>query len=162
VGHHFGDIDLDDPNFERRPYDSFIAYGGSKTANALFALEFDRRHKSRGVRAASVHPGGILTELARYMTPEAIKQMTALVMAESGGRVEDKKFKSVEQGAATTVWAAVRAPAELIGGHYCEDCHVADVAESGPGNVRPYAADPERAKAVWALSEKLVGESFPA
>jgi NAD(P)-dependent dehydrogenase (short-subunit alcohol dehydrogenase family) len=161
VGHHFGDIDLDDLNFERRPYDSFVAYGGSKTANVLFTVEFERRHKARGIRSAAVHPGGILTELARYMTPEAIQQMTALVMAEAGGHVQNKRFKTVPQGAATTVWAGVVAPAELVGGCYCEDCHVAEVAERGAEGVRPYAVEPERARTLWARSEELVGESFP-
>jgi NAD(P)-dependent dehydrogenase (short-subunit alcohol dehydrogenase family) len=165
VGHQFGDIDLDDPNFERRPYDAITAYGGSKTANVLFTVEFDRRHKARGVRAAAVHPGGIMTELARYMTPDSIQRMIETVAAEAGPSTSpaEHSFKTVPQGAATTLWAAVRAPAEAVGGRYCEDCQVARVAErgSGRGGVRPYALDPERAKRLWTLSEQLVGERFP-
>jgi NAD(P)-dependent dehydrogenase (short-subunit alcohol dehydrogenase family) len=160
VGHAFADLDLDDPNFEHRPYDAIIAYGGAKTANALFAVEFDRRHKARGIRAAAVHPGGILTELARYMTQELIERMIAITSAESDTSSATRGYKSVPQGAATTLWAAVTARAELVGGRYCEDCHVADVAEKGSG-VRPYALDPEKAKKLWARSEELVGEHFP-
>jgi NAD(P)-dependent dehydrogenase (short-subunit alcohol dehydrogenase family) len=163
VGHQFADIDMDDPNFEQRPYDAVVAYGGSKTANVLFTVEFDRRHRGRGVRAAAVHPGGIMTELARYMTPEAVQQMIATLAAEEGRAADaEHSFKTVPQGAATTVWAAVTAPAELVGGRYCEDCHVADVAEkgSGRGGVRAYALDPQRARRLWSLSERLVGETF--
>jgi NAD(P)-dependent dehydrogenase (short-subunit alcohol dehydrogenase family) len=159
VGHQFADLDLDDPNFERRPYDPVIAYGGAKTANALFAVEFDRRHKARGVRAAAVHPGGIVTELARHMTEELIGKMLALVKESSENSSAQRGYKSVPQGAATSVWAAVTAPAELVGGRYCEDCQVAKVAARGAG-VRPYAVDPQRAQLLWKKSEALVGESF--
>src|SRR5262245_44734016 len=75
AGHRFSDVDLEDPNFDRTEYAPFVAYGRSKTANILFAVEFDRRHKDRGVRATAVHPGGIQTELARHMTPEATQAM---------------------------------------------------------------------------------------
>jgi NAD(P)-dependent dehydrogenase (short-subunit alcohol dehydrogenase family) len=160
VGHQFADIDLDDVNFERRPYNPVVAYGGAKTANALFAVEFDRRHRRRGVRAASVHPGGIVTELARHASRESIQWMIDFNKAQAGNSPR-RPFKTVPQGAATTVWAAVVAPADEIGGKYCEDCHVAHVALSGPGGVRPYAIDPERAKKLWTLSEQLVGEQFP-
>jgi len=159
IGHQFADLDLSDPNFEHRPYDPIIAYGGAKTANALFAFEFDRRHKARGVRAAAVHPGGILTELARHMTQELIARMTAMVMTQSDTSSAQRGFKSVPQGAATTLWAAVTAPADLVGGRYCEDCHVAEVAKNGAG-VRPYAVDSERAKLLWERSEELVSERF--
>jgi len=160
VGHHWGETDLDDMNFETRTYEPVRAYGDSKTAIILFALEFDRRHKGRGVRACSVHPGGIVTELARYMTEEAVAQMTEMTMAEAGGRAEDIKFKTVEQGAATTVWAAVTASADAIGGRYCEDCQVSPVTDSGVLGVRPYALDPKRAELLWAKSEEMVGERF--
>jgi NAD(P)-dependent dehydrogenase (short-subunit alcohol dehydrogenase family) len=156
VGHQFADLDLNDPNFEHRPYDPIDAYGGAKTAVNLFVVEFDRRHKARGVRAAAVHPGGILTELARHMTPELIKNMIALVTAETDTSSAQRGYKSVPQGAATTLWAAVTAPADLVGGRYCEDCAVAKVAAKGSG-VRPYSVDPQRAKSLWAKSEKLVG-----
>jgi NAD(P)-dependent dehydrogenase (short-subunit alcohol dehydrogenase family) len=160
IGHQFGDIDLSDPNFERRPYDAIAAYGGAKTANALFAVEFDRRHKKHGVRAAAVHPGGILTELARHMTRELIDKMIATISEESGGTSSAQRgYKTVPQGAATSVWAGVTAPADLIGGRYCEDCHVAELASTGAG-VRPYAVDAERAKLLWKKSEELVGEHF--
>jgi len=161
IGHQFGDFDLEDPNFERKPYDSFAAYGAAKTANALFAVEFDRRHKARGVRAAAVHPGGIITELARHMTEDSIKQMMALTRPQTGETPSGRGFKTVPQGAATTLWAAAMAAADLVGGRYCEDCRVAEIAETATTHgVRPYAVDPERAKAVWARSEALVGERY--
>ncbi len=156
VGHQFGDLDLSDLNFERRPYDPIIAYGGAKTAVNLFVVEFDRRHKRRGVRAAAVHPGGILTELARHMTQELIQKMTAIVRTETDTSSAQRGYKSVPQGAATTLWAAVAAPADRVGGRYCEDCAVAKVAATGSG-VRPYSIDPERARLLWAKSEELVG-----
>lgn len=159
AGHQFGDVDLSDPNFARRPYDPLVAYGASKTANILFAVELDRRHKGRGVRAAAVHPGGVMTELLRYMTPELFQRMIAIVSADTDAAVA-RRVKSVPQGAATTVWAGVVAPAELIGGRYCADCEVVEPAEKGLG-VRPYAVDPQRAQALWARSEQLVGERFP-
>jgi len=156
VGHQFGDLDLVDPNFEHRRYDPIAAYGGAKTAVNLFVVEFDRRHKARGVRAAAVHPGGILTELARHMTQELIDQMIAIVTRESETSSARRGYKSVPQGAATTLWAAATAPADLVGGRYCEDCAVAKVAAQGSG-VRPYSIEPERAKLLWAKSEELVG-----
>ncbi|MBI1250428.1 MAG: SDR family NAD(P)-dependent oxidoreductase [Alphaproteobacteria bacterium] len=155
--HRFSDVDLDDPNFERTPYGEWAAYGRSKTANALYAVGLDQRLKARGVRAASVHPGGIMTELGRHLTPELINQMT-------GGRdlASTFKFKSVPQGAATSVWAAAVAPADLVGSRYCEDCHVAAINDSADadGGVRSYALDPARAEALWAKSEEMVGERF--
>lgn len=167
LAHKFADVELDDPNFETTPYTEFGAYGPSKTANALFALEFDRRHNSRGVRAASVHPGAIPTELVRHMTPEMIEAQTKHIMEaqEKGdGSILASSYtlKTVPQGAATSVWAAVVADADVLAGRYCEDCHVAD-SSSNPAEqtgVMPHAQDGDRAKLLWALSEKLVGEAF--
>jgi NAD(P)-dependent dehydrogenase (short-subunit alcohol dehydrogenase family) len=164
-GHRYSDVDLDDPNFERTPYDPTVAYGRSKTANILFAVEFDRRHRSRGVRATALHPGGILTELGRHLQPGelegTVERINAQLTAE--GRLPFQ-FKTIPQGAATSVWAAFVAPAEEVGGRYCEDCRVSQVTEGlispvSPG-VRRYALDPEHAKALWAKSEEMVGERF--
>jgi NAD(P)-dependent dehydrogenase (short-subunit alcohol dehydrogenase family) len=122
-GHRYSDVDLDDPNFERTPYDPMIAYGRSKTANILFAVEFDRRHRARGVRATAVHPGGIMTELNRHMQPGELEATVARINAQLA--VEGRppfQFKTIPQGAATSVWAAFLAAAEEVGGHYCEDC----------------------------------------
>lgn len=165
AGHRFADVDLDDPNFEHTPYAEFVAYGRSKTANILFAVEFDRRHKARGVRATAVHPGGIATELGRYMTPEVMQQMIERLNAAQAAGSPAFEFKTIPQGAATSVWAGVVGAADAVGGHYCEDCHVAEVVEGGPdmmirGGVRSYAIDPDRAKALWAKSEQMVGETF--
>ena len=162
AGHRFADVDLDDPNFERTRYTEFGAYGRSKTANALFAVEFDRRHRGRGVRATAVHPGGIQTELGRYMTPAVRESLIASINASQPPGAPPFKWKSIPQGAATSVWAGVVAAPEEVGGRYCEDCHVAETVntEGLRGGVRPYALDPERAKALWAKSEAMVGERF--
>jgi NAD(P)-dependent dehydrogenase (short-subunit alcohol dehydrogenase family) len=162
AGHRYADVNLDDPNFERTPYEEFVAYGRSKTANVLFAVEFDRRHKSRGVRAAAVHPGGIQTELGRYMTAEVRERLIASINASQPKGTAPFSWKSIPQGAATSVWAACIADAEAIGGRYCEDCHVAEVVSTPGmrGGVRPYALDPQHARALWQKSEELVGERF--
>jgi NAD(P)-dependent dehydrogenase (short-subunit alcohol dehydrogenase family) len=163
AGHRFSDVDLDDPNFERTPYDEWQAYGRSKTANILFAVEFDRRHKDRGIRATALHPGAIQTELSRHLTEESLEQLVAAInvtQKEHGGA--PFTYKSIPQGAATSVWAAAVAPADEIGGRYCEDCHIAEIVDGDGlrGGVRPYALDPEHAKALWAKSEELVDERF--
>ena len=167
AGHRFSNVDLEDPNFERTPYEPFLAYGRSKTANILFAVAFDRRHRERGVRAAAVHPGVIQTELGRYMEPGRIQamidQISQQVAAEGKGTFQ---WKTIPQGAATSVWAGVVASADEIGGRYCENCHVGVVAPETATisaiseGVRGYALDPNSAEALWKKSEELVGESF--
>jgi NAD(P)-dependent dehydrogenase (short-subunit alcohol dehydrogenase family) len=163
AGHRFSDVNLDDPNFEHTEYTPFGAYGRSKTANALFAVEFDRRHKGAGIRAASVHPGGIQTELGRHMTPEVTQQMIDAIDASRSEGVPAFQWKTIPQGAATSVWAAAVASSDEIGGRYCEDCHVAEIIDGDElmrGGVRPYAIDPDHAKALWAKSEEMVAERF--
>src|ERR1700726_2289749 len=166
-GHRYSNVDLDDPNFEHTPYEPFGAYGRSKTANILFAVAFDRRHLNRGIRAAAVHPGGIQTELGRYVNPsrlEKIIEQTNQQLAAEGKA--PFQWKTIPQGAASSVWAGVVASADEIGGHYCEDCHVArvvpgDVPISGVSEgVRSYALDLKTAEALWKKSEEMVGESF--
>ena len=163
AGHRYADVELEDPNFEHTPYAEFIAYGRSKTANILFAVEFDRRHKERGVRATAVHPGAIKTELSRHMTKEVTEQLIKSINEnQSSAGAIPFVYKSIPQGAATSVWAAIVADSNVIGGHYCEDCHVAVLQENESlrGGVRPYAQDVEHAKALWATSEEMVGERF--
>jgi NAD(P)-dependent dehydrogenase (short-subunit alcohol dehydrogenase family) len=162
AGHRFADVDLDDPNFEHSPYTEFTAYGRSKTANVLFAVEFDRRHKARGVRATALHPGVIHTELSRYMSPEVMQRLIADINASQPAGAAPVSWKSIPQGAATSVWAACVADAESIGARYCEDCHVAEVVTEPAlrWGVRPYALDPQRARALWRKSEEWVGERF--
>jgi len=165
AGHRFSDVDLEDPNFEHTPYVEFVAYGRSKTANALFAVEFDRRHRAQGIRAAAVHPGAIQTELGRNMTPEVMQQLTRFGSASSPGTSPAQvQWKSIPQGAATSVWCAIVADADAIGGRYCEDCHVAESVPSSDTarrtGVRAYALDPEKARALWSKSEEMVGEHF--
>jgi NAD(P)-dependent dehydrogenase (short-subunit alcohol dehydrogenase family) len=166
-GHRYSNVDLEDPNFERTAYEPFMAYGRSKTANILFAVAFDKRHGARGVRAAAVHPGGIQTELGRYTEPGQLEKMVTQInqqlAAEGKGPYQ---WKTIPQGAATSVWAGVVAPAEEIGGHYCENCHVGQIVPDHATisviseGVRGYAVDPKNAEALWKKSEELVGESF--
>ena len=165
AGHRYADVDLADPNFEHTPYEEFIAYGRSKTANVLFAVEFDRRHKARGVRATAVHPGAIKTELSRHLTPQVLEKLIAEINASQPKGAAPFSYKSIPQGAATSVWAAGVADAEAIGGRYCEDCHVAEVVSTPGlsglrGGVRAYALDPQHAQALWQKSEEMVGERF--
>jgi NAD(P)-dependent dehydrogenase (short-subunit alcohol dehydrogenase family) len=167
AGHRYSNVDLDDPNFERTPYEPFVAYGRSKTANILFSVAFDKRHRDRRVRAAAVHPGGIQTELGRYAEPgrieKVIEELNRQLAAQGKGPFQ---WKSIPQGAATSVWAAVVAPANEIGGQYCENCHVAQIVPDDASitvmseGVRGYALDPNNAEALWRKSEELVGERF--
>jgi len=163
-GHRFAYVDLDDPNFERTPYVEFVAYGRSKTANVLFAVEFDRRYQDKGIRAVALHPGAIQTELGRSVTPEVSKQLSRFGSASNqASSPTNFRWKSLPQGAATSVWCAAVADAERIGGRYCEDCHVAQIvpdSDMGRTGVRAYALDPARARALWAKSEQLVSERF--
>lgn len=161
AGHRYSNVNLDDPNFEYTPYEPFVAYGRSKTANILFAVEFDRRHKGRGVRAAAVHPGVIQTELSRHMTEEATQALIASIAASQPEGEPAFQWKSIPQGAATSVWAGTVADADVVGGRYCLDCHVAEIDDAtARGGVRSYALDPANAKALWAKSEEMVGERF--
>jgi NAD(P)-dependent dehydrogenase (short-subunit alcohol dehydrogenase family) len=166
-GHRFANVDLEDPNFERTPYDPWVAYGRSKTANILFAVAFDARHRERGIRAAAVHPGSIQTELSRHMDPSSAQAMLAQINEQLAAEGKEPfKFKTIPQGAATTVWAGVVASADEIGGRYCENCHVGHVVpddatiSAASEGVCAYALDPNAAEALWKKSEALVGERF--
>lgn len=159
LAHRFADVYLDDLNIQHRSYVEFLAYGSSKTANVLFAVELDRRLKSRGIRATALHPGGIQTELTRHLTPQVVSQLPSY---ESSDTTQRSVRKTIPQGAATSVWCGFVAEADVIGGRYCEDCHVAKTIDEANANhgVASYALDPERAKLLWAKSEELVGETF--
>ncbi|RWR04938.1 SDR family NAD(P)-dependent oxidoreductase [Paenirhodobacter populi] len=160
AGHHSADVDLDDPDFDRTPYDPFVAYGRSKTATILFAVEFDRRHRDRGIRATAVHPGVILTELVRHMSEDATQDLMISLAAREAEGETAFALKTIPQGAATSVWAAAVAGAEAIGGRYCLDCHVAAVDDETADGVRSYALDPAHARDLWATSEAMTGERF--
>ncbi len=150
AGHRGADVDLDDVNFERTPYDPLVAYRRSKTAVVLFAADFDRRHRGRGVRATAVHPGAVLTETTQKLVQDRPAAAAAFT------------WKSVAQGASTPVWAAFVAPADEVGARYCEDCGVAPV-EDDPTvarGVRSYALDPDHARRLWLKSEEMTGETF--
>jgi NAD(P)-dependent dehydrogenase (short-subunit alcohol dehydrogenase family) len=161
IGHRISPPDLEDPNFEKTDYHKWIAYGRAKSANALFAIGLDQRGAPHNVRAFAVHPGGIMTDLQRFM-PEEEKR--AMGWIDADGNV-DARFKTPSQGAATSVWCAANAQLDGRGGVYCEDC---DIAEPVPADdksfrgVRPWAIDSALAAGLWALSERMTGLSFPA
>lgn len=166
-GHRFSPVDLDDPNFEHTPYEPFLAYGRSKSANALFAVELDRRGRADGVRAFAVHPGTIVdTGLAKHLSEDALRAAGAV--EEDGTPVRDsaRQLKTVPQGAATTVWCATSPALEGLGGVYCENCDISPLVpeeereawlrdEKAPAGVLAYAVDPEQAARLWELSERL-------
>jgi NAD(P)-dependent dehydrogenase (short-subunit alcohol dehydrogenase family) len=161
-GHARGEVDLSDPNFDKRPYDKWAAYGQSKSANSLFAVELDKRGQEHGIRAFAVHPGGILTDLLRYMTDEELRpygiyRVHGVITIPDVSKVPER-FKTVEQGAATTIWAAVSPQLNGKGGVYCEDCDIAAMVPAHSklnSGVRPWAVDKAAAEALWILSQKL-------
>ncbi len=166
-GHARGGVDLSDPNFNKRPYDKWAAYGQSKSANSLFAVELDKRGQKDGVCAFAVHPGGIPTDLLKYMTDE---ELSAYGICRENGvaKIPDvakvpERFKTIEEGAATTIWCAVSPQLIGKGGVYCEDCDIAPMVPADSkllSGVRPWAVDKAAAEALWVLSEKLT--SVPA
>jgi NAD(P)-dependent dehydrogenase (short-subunit alcohol dehydrogenase family) len=154
AGHRRADVDLEDPNFEQTLYNEYLAYGRSKTATILFAVEFDRRHRSSGIRATALHPGAIQTE--------TVQKIIEGLGSGKDAAIASFEWKTVPQGAATSVWAGFVAAADEVGAQYCEDCHVSEVIDdaSAKSGVRSYALDPERAKALWAKGEEMAGETF--
>jgi NAD(P)-dependent dehydrogenase (short-subunit alcohol dehydrogenase family) len=155
AGHRLADVDLDDPGFEHQPYDAWVAYGRAKTANVLCAVGLDRRYREQGVRAFAVHPGGIQTELGRHLTRDTLQVLVDRLAAAPTETV----WKTVPQGAATSVYAATSSDLDGQGGVYLENCHIAPVNDDPDARdgVRAYALDPARADALWDLSERLVG-----
>lgn len=159
TAHIRGDIIWDDPHFHNRPYDKWAAYAQAKTADALFALGLDRRWRDAGVRAFSVHPGGIFTPLQRHLADE---EMVALGWKNADGTLPPAVaaiFKSPEAGAATTVWCALSPQLDGRGGVYCEDCDIAPLA--GPDSqrwehVRPWACNDAAADRLWTMSEAMI------
>ncbi|HEY1559733.1 MAG TPA: oxidoreductase [Caulobacteraceae bacterium] len=155
IGHRRSGVDFDDPHYRRRPYDKWDAYGQSKTANALFAVAFNQRFGTEGVHANSVMPGGIMTPLQRHLTRQ---EMIGMGWMDEAGTVR-QGFKSPEQGASTSVWAAVGEELEGVGGLYLEDCREAPPfnPEAPFQGVKDYALDPVAADRLWELSVKTTG-----
>ena len=162
TAHRNTDIRWEDPHFRAGPYHKWRAYGQSKTANALFAMGVDMRNAKRGIRAFSVHPGAIFTPLQRHLPEE---EMVALGWKNADGTLPERikaLFKTVEQGAATAVWAATAPMLEGLGGLYCEDADVAQLASDASEameHVRPWACSPEGAERLWAMSEAMLAEA---
>lgn len=159
VAHRRTDILWDDMHFTRRPYDKWLAYGQSKTANALFALGFDLRFRHEGIRAFSVHPGGILTPLQRHLE---VEEMRALGWLDESGQLSEQArglFKSTTGGCTTTLWAGTSPLLRDRGGVYCEDCDVAELAtEDTPRyrGVAAWAASDEGADRLWQVTERML------
>lgn len=155
IGHRRSDINWDDPNYRTRAYDKWEAYGQSKTANALFAVGFHARFKDRGITANAVMPGGIMTPLQRHLPRE---EMIAFGWIDEAGNVA-QGFKTPEQGASTSVWAALAPELEGVGGLYLEDCAQAApwTADLPVKGVLPHALNPESADRLWTLTRETVG-----
>ncbi|MDZ4376441.1 MAG: oxidoreductase [Phenylobacterium sp.] len=155
IGHRRSGVVFEDIHYRNRPYDKWEAYGQSKTANSLFAVGFHERFADLGVTANAVMPGGIRTPLQRHLTDE---EMRAFGWIDEQGRVNDR-FKSPEQGASTSVWAAVARELEGVGGLYLENCNQAlPWTESNPfEGVMPHALDPAAADRLWTVSEETTG-----
>lgn len=160
IGHRRSGVTFDDVDFLTRPYDKWEAYGQSKSANSLFAIELDRRGRGHGVRAFAVHPGGIMTDLQRHLPRD---EQIAMGWIDAAGNL-NAVFKSPAQGAATSVWCATSPQLDGRGGVYCEDCDIAAlVPPDSPAwtGVRPHAVDPDLARRLWSLSEAMTGVVYP-
>jgi len=171
-GHQIAPFHFEDPNFERREYETLQGYGQSKTANNLFSVELDHRGKDLGVRAYSVHPGSVNgTDLGREAPVELFKQMG---MFDANGKIfpeVERKLKTIPQGAATTVWCATSSLLNNIGGVYCEDADVAGLDRgdiehkydepSTLHGVKPYSVDAGNAQRLWKLTEQMTQLKFP-
>jgi NAD(P)-dependent dehydrogenase (short-subunit alcohol dehydrogenase family) len=156
-GHKRSGIRFDDLMFEHG-YDKWTAYGQAKSANSLFAVQLDALGQDAGVRAFAVHPGGIMTPLQRHLSQEEMKASGWI--AEDG--TPDERFKTPEQGAATSVWAATSPRLDGMGGVYCEDCDIAELTAAGTpeselGGVDAHAIDPDVAARLWTVSAELTG-----
>jgi NAD(P)-dependent dehydrogenase (short-subunit alcohol dehydrogenase family) len=168
-GHQRAGMDFEDPQFQHRAYDRWQAYGQSKTANVLFAVELDRRGEASGVRTFAVHPGAVLTDLSRHMTDEELRgyglsrdDKPGFILA-GKSVAEGGDFKSLEQGAATSVWCATSPQLAGMGGVYCRDVEIAEVRppdSASNDGVSPWAIDPKAAERLWILSEELTGIKF--
>lgn len=160
IGHRICGVSLEDPSFENTPYDKWQAYGRAKSANALFARGLQTRGAAAQIEAFSVHPGGIMTNLQRFLP---IEEQMAMGWVDAAGKVNDL-FKTPEQGAATSVWCATSPTLAGKGGVYCEDCDIAKLWEAGDppySGVHAHAIDGDTAEKLWALSEKMTGFSYP-
>ena len=170
-GHGFAALDLDDPQFERRPYNPMLGYNQSKTANVLFVRSLDQRGKPHQIRAFAVHPGTVLdTGLTRHFDGNELEGIGIKIDVNgkadaSGFKANGGVVKSLDQGAATTIWAAVSPMLNGLGGIYLEECDVARVVaadDPSADGVRPWAIDDVAAEKLWALSKKLTGAELPA
>jgi NAD(P)-dependent dehydrogenase (short-subunit alcohol dehydrogenase family) len=161
--HRYAAVDFDDPNYERRDYDKWKAYGQSKTASILFTLALDGRGEAHGIRAFAVHPGMIETDLQRSIS---LDELQALGFRDADGQIPVERralYKTVEQGAATTVWCATSPALDGMGGVYCENSDIAQAVSSddkGLSGVLPWAIDSEAAERLWALSERMTGATL--
>lgn len=159
TGHKLSPIRWGDFHFTKEPYNKWVAYGQSKTANSLFAVALDARMRADGVRAFAVHPGGINTPLQRHLQRE---EMVAMGWVKENGEPTEmalKMFKTPEEGASTTIWAAVSPMLDGMGGVYCENCEIAKLAgEDSPrwAEIAPYAVDADEAEKLWAETEKMI------
>jgi NAD(P)-dependent dehydrogenase (short-subunit alcohol dehydrogenase family) len=157
LGHRRSEVHFDDINFRQRPYDPWLAYGQSKTANILFAVGMTQRFAAHGISTNAVHPGGIMTGLQKYVSRE--EQMKMGWIDDAG--MPNPRMKTIEQGAATSVWAAVAPELDNVSGRYLEDCTIAKPwSDDRPmSGVKAYALDPAKAERLWSVSEEIVSQA---
>jgi len=162
AGHRFGGVNFEDPNFNQHPYDKWQAYGQSKTANILFAMALDKRGEDHNIRAFSLHPGRIFTtDLKRELTQEDLRAFG--VIDEKGNMIHNPNHKTIEEGAATTIWCAINQQLSGMGGVYCANSEISPLVPADSQDeigLRPWAADAESAERLWRLSEELTGTKF--
>ena len=162
TAHIITDIHWDDPHFHNHEYDKWQAYGQAKTANALFALGLDRKWKADGVRAFSVHPGGIFTPLQRHMS---LDDMVALGWKNPDGTVPEAveaMFKTPRAGGATALWCTLSPQLAGMGGVFCEDCDISMTGDESSGryqHAREWICDPEKADRLWDMTEDMIAQS---
>jgi len=160
TGHFLSPVVFDDIEFAHRPYDPWLSYGQAKTANSLTAVAIQQLFQANAIEAFAVHPGGIMTNLQRHMTAEDIQSRG---WVDSEGKVNER-FKTVEEGASTSIWAATSPDLLDLGGCYLEDCSIAQVHETrpqAPAGVMAYAVDPAQAMDLWHLSETMIDSKLP-
>ena len=159
IAHRMSPVRFDDMNYQQRDYDKWQSYGQAKSAQSLMAVELDRRESDNGIRAFSVHPGGIFTPLQRHLGNAEMAEFGWTDADGNPSAIAEKLFKSTTQGCATSLWAATAASLDNMGGVYCEDCNVSRVVPDDSADftgVRQWAVDSEIAQRLWGETKSLL------
>ena len=175
AAHKFASVNVEDPNYLNRPYNKWQAYGEAKSANALFALALNKRLIKHGIDVFSVHPGMIATELGRHLDTDDLKMLMGSskqkdaadkpksekpAEAKTESTARKSPFKTIPQGAATSVWAATASALKGKGGIYLEDCQIAEPSQKATSGFAAHIADEDLAEKLWQVSERLLEQTF--